>query len=808
VKRELNPALVWGSLLFTALAHAQDPEPQSLAFSTFHANKYLCELWSEHSKEGPGDFLYSKDSLLKCLEPALDPLRFQELKIKWAPRQNIDANEIEDAGLKMSVDPTLFRIDMSYPPQWQRVSPVSVWKPPSVNISGDARTARHSAYLNYSANTYFVHNRTDPHTSFDAVLNPAAAMGGFVLESYHRYQSADERFARLDTHLTRDMESSLLRLRAGDNMIPSASLYGSYRHLGLSVNRNFGLSPHYVNRPLGEQDLFLERPSRVEIFVNGLLIRVLSLEAGRHEIRDIPTNRGINNVTLRITDSGGEPRLVQFQASLEETLLKAGLSDFSYNLGVLGTEDVGGLTYANDFVGSALYRRGLNNFWTAGVYSQASQNNVLLGLDNTLASSLGIFRLETALSSSESLLGSALRATYVWICPCAWRGLDQRFSLGAEWYSPKYLRRILPETYAETSLHHGVFASFSSTISPTISGQISASLNEHHSTQRDLQANLELNKRFGRATLTGLRYGQRRILGQASSDHEVGFQLTYHFDDGLRSINTYATLPSRAPHQLRADALYNNPVDQSSAQASVLQSSSSQRASLQGSRGWQHADLAAAVEVSSDEALGRASRFRLSPAGSIAYADGAWGFGRRIRDSYVVIDNQRNERLFVNGGEEVHEARIRPNGTAVITNAQAYQNRQFSLSRDSQADSAAHEIYTQRFHVRPKYKTATLITIEANRFVSARGVLADSAGQIVSLAGGELYDEANNHRIKFFTDHEGNFYIEGLNRSRYRVQVFTRPFEGLELDFSDSKTSLVDLDKVALTDRVRGGRAR
>ncbi len=783
-----------GSIFYIPHAHAQ-----RVALSASQDSKYLCELWAKDISQPTEPVSIETSSLLECFDSVLEPEQMTRLRRLWAGRSYISNQELAELGISSQMFPETYEIRLSVPVDWRRTSPVSLRDPAPPTSSHSIPPAKVSAYLNYASNVSYRQSTSGGSSSLDGSLNPVFSAADLVFESFHRFRSEDGRFNRLETHVTKDFKDSMIRLRAGDIDAPSFSLFGNFSHLGVGLQKNFGISPQYVNRPLGERDIFLERPARVEIFVNGILLRVLSLEAGRHEIRDIPTNRGINTVVLRITESGGDVRVIQFQSPVEESLLKPGTQDFSYNLGVLSWEDSEGLHYSKDWVASASYRRGLSSVWTAGLHAQSSQDAWVSGLESTAATNIGIFRLESALSGESQNFGSALRASYVWICPCAWGGYDQRFSLGAEWFSENYVRKLFPVTLAKTGVEHSVFSSFSSTLSSTISGQISAST-------QDVQAVLELNKKFGRSTLSGLRYSQRRELNTDRVDHEVGLQLTYQFDDGLRSVNSFASIPSRSHKQARVDAVYNNPTTQNSAQASLQHAGPSNTASLQGARGWQYADLAAGIDMGRENSENSYARFRFSPAGSIAWADGSWGFGRRIRDSLVLIDNQRDHSVLVNGDENSAEARIPPGRSAVITTTQAYRDKNFSLTRPLAEDARASDIFNPRFVIQPEYKTATVYRLEGADTLALQGLMLDENGKPISLAGGEFVELGSGRRVLFFTDDSGEFFAEDLRRKKYQVRFFNRPFDTTEVDLSDVKDAFWNVGTLRAHDKISRSR--
>lgn len=645
---------------------------------------------------------------------------------------------------------------------------------------------------------------TDSNISKDILLNPVLAGHDIVFESYHTYKSYIGQTIRQDTFMTKDFEDSMVRIRAGDNTSTSSSLISGNKFIGLNINRNFGISPGYVSHPLGEREIFLDSPSRVEIFVNGMIVKVLQLDAGRQFLKDIPANQGLNDISIKITDAAGLVRIVNFSMAAEESLLRRGIWDFSFSGGKLTDRNSEEPKYTEKSLGAFSLRHGVTTWWTPGVSAQGTDQNAIEAAENLFATPIGIFKLGAAFSQSNDSNGNALQAGYVWTN----RGKNdegQRFSLGGESFSPKFLKNIYPVTFAESGNRWDWNASFSTAITDSIAAQVSAIYNHLYEAEREtFQTNFEINKRFASGLFISLHYGETKSFGgNPDLIHEVGFNLNYQFDD-TKSVMANYRAPSQGSEQTQIDTLYNNAEKVTSAQASHAESSDGKTDSLSASYGWQYADLAGGVSHVDPSVGQEVTRYRFNPSGSFVYADGLLGMGRQIRDAYVVMHNERDEYIYLNGDEHVNEMAIPPRSSAVLTTVQAYQRKVVNAGRSTEVDSQSGEIYHREYKVRPANKTATILTIQEEKLFTIRGILADANGKPLPYISGRILNQSTNNESKFFTDDGGNFYIESLSPAKYDFSIYGNPFDFAEIDLSNLFKGTHDVGVVKLKTKVSG----
>ncbi|RYZ73325.1 MAG: hypothetical protein EOP05_10165 [Proteobacteria bacterium] len=624
---------------------------------------------------------------------------------------------------------------------------------------------------------------------------PALGIRAHVdVESYHRTTVNNPALTRVETFAITDFEKSFARLRVGDSYSPSTSLIDQFRLVGVSLNRNYLYSENFINRPLGEREIYLERPAKVDVYVNFVLVASLSLQAGRHLLNDIPTNQGINSVVLRITEAGGSVRSVVFQTAVEDSLFRKGYSDYSFNLGRLNEGLTETPTYSNDIVGSAVYRYGVTNQLTLGS-SLAFRNSLgILGWDGTLATTQGIFKLELAASKNEQTNGTGARLSYSWICNCAVVGRDQRFNFGVETYSPGFTRQVSNlVTSAVPFVRHGFFSSYSQSLNRLSSIRLSTTINKPYTSDRLLYTGaVEYNRNISNQFLVSARYSNSILERVGPSVHEVGLQLIYRFASGLSTATANTSIMSEGPSRSRVGTNYSNPLKYESALGEVSTDGSDSQVDLQASKGFENIDIGV-QSLTSQMDRNFSQRFSLNPSGSVVFGGGHFGFGRYIRDSYIVFLNKTDRPIFLNGDADLHEAVVKPGGTSVITNTQSYRTKTIAVTSSGEN---IYDVQESLLRLKPRYKSALIYQQKQAYNVWLTGQLIDKAGQPVGMTAGSM-SCGTQEPVAFFTDTDGTFLVQTAGLA-CKLTVDSRPFEIGYIAASNIKDGVKKLGPVQL----------
>jgi len=141
---------------------------------------------------------------------------------------------------------------------------VSFWRPP-----GEYAPPAASAFLNYSLG--YAMDEDFDFASFTALAEAVLSVRGYLLMSNFTYikDYASETLARDLTNLTRDDMRSQRRFVLGDFFAYSGALGGGSYLDGVSVAKNFGITPYFIKTSGLNLSGFLSTPSDVEVLVNG-----------------------------------------------------------------------------------------------------------------------------------------------------------------------------------------------------------------------------------------------------------------------------------------------------------------------------------------------------------------------------------------------------------------------------------------------------------------------------------------------------------------------------------------------------------
>lgn len=256
-----------------------------------------------------------------------------------------------------------------------------------------------SAFMNYDAQ--FRDQGTGPSTGgyFQFGLS---ANAGVVTSDWAFSGEAPQ---RLNTTFTHDALSRVATLRVGDFTGANSTLSGGVPIGGVQWATNFATRPGLVQTPLQRFHGEVSVPSTVEIFVNGVPTYRTEVAPGPFTITDIPVVSGSGAVEMVITDALGRREVVSNPFYATPTVLRAGLAEFSYELGVLRVPSASGARLEYDMpVLRGFHRVGLSDSFTAEVQAEGSETSALVGgaFAWLVPGSVGVVRGGLALSNTPS----------------------------------------------------------------------------------------------------------------------------------------------------------------------------------------------------------------------------------------------------------------------------------------------------------------------------------------------------------------------------------------------------------------------
>lgn len=265
-----------------------------------------------------------------------------------------------------------------------------------------------SAFLNYRVN-YHAGN-TFAYAGFDAAAEAGVRSGNLLLLSDALYRQEDSRddLLRLMTRLSWEDRDALRRLTLGDATAAPGELWGAVNLGGLSFSKLYRMDPYLIRNPAFGLAGQVPIPAEVRIYLDGVLIRTEKLAPGEFAIRNLTSYGGSRQVEVVIRDVFGRETRIDRPFYFTDALLRRGFQEYSYNLGWVreryGEESN---AYGRPAV-SAFHRYGLTDALTLGLAGEASGGVVSVGPTLSLvAGALGTFSLAYAAGRMDGEAGSA-----------------------------------------------------------------------------------------------------------------------------------------------------------------------------------------------------------------------------------------------------------------------------------------------------------------------------------------------------------------------------------------------------------------
>jgi outer membrane usher protein len=281
-----------------------------------------------------------------------------------------------DTGAEVAFDEATQSARITLPPGAFLPTRTSATSPdlPQVTSAGPG------GFLNYD----LTYERVSDRNGLGTFLDVGAFGAGGVLTSSLVGRVDDERreAVRLETTWTMDFPERLATLRVGDAIGVAGAWGRSARFGGVQFGTNFATQPTLVTTPL----LFAQGealvPSTVDVFVNNRRVASENVPPGPFTIDRLPPVTGAGQMQVVVTDALGRQQVVAQPFYTGPTLLRAGLQEYSVEVGAIREDFAQASNTYGDLVVSGTYRRGLTDAFTAEVHAEGQAGGAsALGLD-------------------------------------------------------------------------------------------------------------------------------------------------------------------------------------------------------------------------------------------------------------------------------------------------------------------------------------------------------------------------------------------------------------------------------------------
>jgi outer membrane usher protein len=542
---------------------------------------------------------------------------------------------------------------------------------------------------------------------------------------------------------------NLNRMVLGDRLVQSDVLGGNLTLGGFGYYREFGLDPYFIRNPGLQFSGAVATPSTVDVYVNGQLIRRVSLPPGQFDLRNLPVPTGSSDTRLVLRDAFGREQEISSQQYYTSGLLKQGLHEFSYNLGARRDHlGVSSWDYSQPVL-LARHRYGFTDSLSAGFRLEGSTRLGSGGPSLTMLLPIGEMELAGAASVDDGRAGGAAFLGYNYI--------GRSFNLGgsARFLSPRYATTSLAADDDRARLEFALSGGFSIAQRIGVTFQYLLS-NWHHD---------ERAHRFRVTTSTPLtRYIQ------------IFFDAFYNYQTARNSIDVNTGLTFLF-NDITGNLSYGNRSGTSTGIASIQRSlpvgpgygyrfqanTSGEQYALDGLLQYQGAH--GRYEAGYTRLDGQDTSL-LSTSGGLAYVGGSFFATRAVQESFAVIrvPGLSGIRGYLNNLEA---GATDSRGNLFVPSLLSYYGNKLSIApKDIPLN---HNVEVVDRIVAPPYRGGALVEFSAPRIqrVVGKTIVAKDGKEIVP-AYGQLTLSANGKSFDSPLGKEGEFYFENLQGGRYQ----------------------------------------
>jgi outer membrane usher protein len=775
--------------------------------------------------------LVNKPALTQILASILDAPSRQRLETLAGSGPFLALRSLKSAGFDIRFDPALQELTF-YAAVEQRASE-------DISFAGLHRTpvsaapatpARVSGYVNMFASldqqwaTHTAVEDFDTDTSGRLELDSAVRMGNVVVENRGVVTGSLDfnvcpttalcdyahtpGFKRQTSRLVYDMPADRVRMELGDVEPLGTSFQGTPDMLGLSFEKSARkLSPNDTFAPTGAGSFRVDRPSQVDVVINGVVQQQMQLRPGTYNIRDLPLATGANDVEILITDDTGSRRTVTFTSFFDTSLLATGKSEWGITGGVPSYfRDEERQYLSGLYMGSGFLRYGLTDTVTADVDLQSDNYFAMAGVGLVTQSRWGLIGLRAAGSLGDT--GAGLAASLDWSA-VNFQGLTghrgETARLFAEYRSPDFHTPGEISTEASGIIYPqwNYWLDLNATYSAPVGDQTTAALSARYQ--------FVTNEQLGNAIYAhGDRYGADVTLSRPLTPWISGsLTLGYSNESYLAELDPLATADPELRVALR---FFVRPDDHTSITAgfdsldrqsdvsayrsegngvgrwdtsiNVQQNDFNDHATVSGTAGYY--GNRGQVRVMQNSGLDGVSygKFNVSPGPqrtsvqigtAVAFADGHVAVGAPVTgDAFAIVYPHESiaDKTITVGSDDNVRAVANAWGPALVTAIPAYSPSTISVDADELP--IGYSLGAGAFDTVAPFKAGYDLEVGSAYSVSAYGTLLLADGQPVSLLTGVARSmEHPDRTVTLFTNASGRFGAEGLSPGRWILEMAT-----------------------------------
>ena len=763
-------------------------------------------------------FEIETETFLSLMVPILNDEAHSSLSSKLGTLPYFGTQDLDTTGVGLSYDPTSLSVVVVDVSPEQRATE-DLFAPPRDDVSDVTMDpANLSGFLNLSVvGTYIWEgSQMDPPTvNFDGAvrLGPVVFEGDAQLGQSFGLTEDSYKFSRNYARLVYDQPEQYRRWFLGD-LDPETRGQQSFVSMGgvgvVRQKRRFNAFRSAVLQ--SNRQLIVQRDSTVRFLRNGSLYRELRLQPGSYDFSSLPLIVGSNDIEIQVTDNTGAVQNLSYQQYLDPIDLDPGDHEYGAYIGPTSRRFGRAPDYRGPVAFSGFYRKAFLNAPAIGIGLQASKDvQTLTGQTQFVLGNGGRLLLDAGGSNSKTA-GQGFAGGVGYEHFFERNGLSDSFTLRADYISPHFatLSNLDGLNSTAASVSGQYTRQFSLKFLTTSTATYLKGRNGRGDSYRiGTTGYYRFNREW--TFRAGVDYA-KFTSGLARSDgFSVSIGLVFQPDYRRRAEARYESREDLKELSYNQSAL--NQLNSFGFGAVVAEENSGARA--QGYATYTANRFDAAVSHASFgpsiSDFGAVNATSVRVGSTLAFADGVFGIGRRINDSFMLLSAHENlgDRSVVAGqslAENKYISKSGALGPAVNNFLGSYSTQ--SVQYDVEDPPTGYDVGSGVFRVFPTYKSGYAARVGTDAFVTAMGTLMLTDDKPVSLIGGRVtlqdVQEGDSPKpLSFFTNSVGRFAIANLLAGR-RYLVETYGPNGT-VDKSFEFTVPADTDGLVNLDIVRPG---
>ncbi len=541
---------------------------------------------------------------------------------------------------------------------------------------------------------------------------------------------------------------------------------------GVSIERQYDvIQPFRRSFAGGRTDLVLDERSRVTVEVNGFERRILVLDAGRYDVRDVQLSDGENRVRLIVENAAGERQVLEYDFFSDTRLLSEGLVDYSISFGQQRQSTVDGIEYdgAVQINGFTLF--GATPSYTLGVYGQYQVGGGVVGMVQRWASSIGFFALDAAQDTKHGVGAYALEGSYAYVddAPRSWVN-GQRVDIVAR----KKGRTFAPlEDIALADNLLEIDVGYQASLTDTLTLSLSARYQDRPQPATNRQ---QYNLGISNFWLPVLLTSSLSMTREQRQPNAYALLLSASVPLGTRDRMRVAV--GSRDNEYRVDYLRteSSGIDTYGIDVGLVRAKTQEggvgRLRYTGNRFSGEVDYTYIERP--DGTLTQQSSLRGQV--GIAYADGAVGIGRSVMPNFVVVSTHESLKdadvvAYRNRFDSNPAAYSDALGALVLPIFSTYTNESYDVLLEN-APSFYNAADDGRLTLAPAAYGGYAVRLGNDANITVLGRLVDAEGQGIAYASGTLQPiSGGGQSYRVFSNATGRFASEALPAGEYRLFI-------------------------------------